>query len=164
MASLSKTNLTVLVVIAVVAVLHSVFSYQYYTFTSAKISDIALREIKTNAQIQVHDLSQILSNKFESINNLLQTLADSPAIHNNEYNRAFSVIDSRQQYSKNLSDFFMWLDKNGKMNWLSNINQSAYQKYKGTDLSYRPYFTEPRDSHMAYYSSLIESNDKIPRS
>lgn len=163
LASLSKTNLTILVVIAVVAVLLSVFSYQYYTFTSAKISDIALREIKTNAQIQVHDLSQILSNKFESINNLLQTLADSPAIHNNEYNRAFSVIDSRQQYSKNLSDFFMWLDKNGKMNWLSNINQSAFQKYRGTDLSYRPYFTEPRDSHTAYYSSLIESNDNIPR-
>ena len=163
LASLSKTNLAILVVIAVVAVLLSVFSYQYYTFTSAKISDIALREIKTNAQIQVHDLSQILSNKFEGINNLLQTLADSPAIRNNEYNRAFSIIDSRQQYSKNLSDFFMWLDKDGKMNWLSNINQSAFQKYKGTDLSYRPYFTEPRDSHTAYYSSLIESNDKIPR-
>ena len=58
LASLSKTNLTILVVIAVVAVLLSVFSYQYYTFTSAKISDIALREIETNAQIQVHDLSQ----------------------------------------------------------------------------------------------------------
>ncbi len=111
-----------LITIAVVAILLSVFSYQYYTFTSAKISDIALREIKTNAQIQVHDLSKILSNKFESINNLLQTLADSPVIHNNEYNRAFSIIDSRQQYSKQLSDFFMWLDKNGKMNWLSNIN------------------------------------------
>ena len=161
--TLSKTNLTILVVIAVVAVLLSVFSYQYYTFTSAKISDIALHEIKTNAQIQVHDLSQILSNKFESISNLLQTLADSPAIHNNEYNRAFSVIDSRQQYTKNLSDFFMWLDKNGKMNWLSNINQSAFQKYKGSDLSYRPYFTEPRDSKSAYYSSLIDSNDKVPR-
>ncbi len=161
--SLSKINLTILITIAVVAILLSVFSYQYYTFTSAKISDIALREIKTNAEIQVHDLSKILSNKFESINNLLLTLADSPSIQNNEYNRAFSIIDSRQQYSKQLSDFFMWLDKNGKMNWLSNINQSAFQKYKGTDLSYRPYFSVPRDTHDAYYSSLIESNDKIPR-
>ncbi len=163
MSSLSKTNLTILVAIAVVAVLLSIFSYRYYTFTSSEIYDIALHEIKTNAQIQAHDLSQILSNKFESISNLLQTLADSPAIHNNEYNRAFSIIDNRQQYSKNLSDFFMWLDKNGKMNWLSNINQSAFQKYKGTDLSYRPYFTVPRDTHTAYYSSLIESNDNIPR-
>ena len=49
------------------------------------------------------------------------------------------------------------------MNWLSNINQSAYQKYKRTDLSYRPYFSIPKDTHTAYYSTLIESNDRIPR-
>jgi signal transduction histidine kinase len=160
---LSKTNSTILTAIAVVAILLSVYSYQYYTFTSAQISDIALQEIKTNSQIQVHDLSQILSNKFESISNLLQVLADSPAIHNNEYKRASTIIDIRQQYSNQLTDFYMWLDKNGRMVWLSNISQSDYQKYKGTDLSYRPYFSVPRDTHTAYYSSLIESNDKIPR-
>jgi signal transduction histidine kinase len=152
-----------LITIAVIATLLSIFSYHYYTSTSAKIADIASHEIRTNAQIQVHDLSQILSNKFEGINNLLQTLADSPTIHNNEYKRASTVINIRQQYSKQLTDFYMWLDKNGKMNWLSNINQSAYQKYKGIDLSYRLYFSIPRDSHAAYYSTLIESNDKIPR-
>jgi signal transduction histidine kinase len=160
---LTKTNLAILIAIAAVAILLSVFSYQYYTFTSAKISDIASHEVKTNAQIQVHDLSQILSNKFESISTLLQTLADSPAIHNNEYKRASIIINTRQQYSNQLTDFYMWLDKNGKMNWLSNINQSAYQKYKRTDLSYRPYFSIPRDTHTAYYSTLIESNDRIPR-
>ncbi|MER5175269.1 MAG: sensor histidine kinase [Candidatus Nitrosocosmicus sp.] len=160
---ISKTSSIILIAIAVVAILLSVFSYQYYSFTSAKISDIASHEVKTNAQIQVHDLSQILSNKFESISNLLQTLAESPALHNNEYKRTFDVINTRQQYSNQLTDFYMWLDKNGKMNWLSNINQSAYQKYKGIDLSYRPYFSVPRDTHTAYYSSLLESNDNIPR-
>src|SRR5919198_77876 len=160
---LSKNNIVILVAIAVVAPLLSILSYQYYTSTSAKLADIASHEIRTNAQIQVHDLSQILSNKFEGISNLLQTLADSPAIHNNEHKRASAVINIRQQYSKQLTDFYMWLDKNGKMNWLSNINQSAYQKYKGVDLSYRPYFSVPRDTHIAYYSTLIESNDKVPR-
>ena len=57
----------------------------------------------------------------------------------------------------------MWLNKDGKINWISNINESAYQKYKGADLSYRPYFTIPKETHTVYYSSLIESNDKIPR-
>ncbi|MFL6457315.1 MAG: hypothetical protein ACJ71G_10165, partial [Nitrososphaeraceae archaeon] len=160
-APLSKTNFAILVAIVVVATLLSISSYQYYTSTSARIADIASHEIRTNAQIQVHDLSQILSNKFEGINNLLQTLADSPTIHNNEYKRASTVINIRQQYSKQLTDFYMWLDKNGKMNWLSNINQSAYQKYKGIDLSYRPYFSVPRNNRTAYYSSLIESNDNV---
>jgi hypothetical protein len=57
----------------------------------------------------------------------------------------------------------MWLDKNGKINWISNINETIYQKYKGTDLSYRPYFTIPKYTHTVYYSSLIQSNDKVPR-
>jgi signal transduction histidine kinase len=57
----------------------------------------------------------------------------------------------------------MWLDKDGKLVWVSNINQTAYQKYKGTDLSYRTYFSIAKTTHSGYYSSLIESNDKIPR-
>jgi signal transduction histidine kinase len=57
----------------------------------------------------------------------------------------------------------MWLDSNGKIVWISNMNQSTYQKYRGTDLSYRPYFTVPKVTHTAYYSSLIDSNDKVPR-
>jgi hypothetical protein len=57
----------------------------------------------------------------------------------------------------------MWLNKDGKINWISNINESSYQKYKGKDLSYRPYYTIPKKTHTVYYSSLIESNDKIPR-
>jgi signal transduction histidine kinase len=162
-APLSKTNFAILIAIAVVATLLSIFSYQYYTSTSARIADIASHEIRTNPQIQVHDISQILANRVESITALLQTLADSPAIHNNEYKRAYTVINSRQQYSDQVTDFYMWLDKNGKLNWVSDINQTAYQKYKGIDLSYRPYFTIPRGTDTAYYSTLIESNDKVPR-
>jgi signal transduction histidine kinase len=162
-APLSKTNFAILVAIVVVATLLSISSYQYYTSTSARIADIASHEIRINAQIQVHDISQILANRVESITALLQTLADSPAIHNNEYKRAYTVINSRQQYSDQVTDFYMWLDKNGKLNWVSDINQTAYQKYKGTDLSYRPYFTIPRGTNTAYYSTLIESNDKVPR-
>ncbi len=160
---ISKTNIIILIGIAVVAIALSTFSSQYYAFTSTKIYDIASHEMDTNSQIQAHDLSQTLSNKFESISDLLQTLAESPAIHNNEYKRADIVINTRQQYSKEITDFYMWINKNGKMNWISNINQSLYQKYQDVDLSYKPYFYIPKFTHNAYYSSLLESNDKIPR-
>ena len=160
---LPKRNLLIIVGIAIASIIISIYSYNYYNFTSNKITDIALHEIKTNNEIQVHDLSQILANKFESVNNLLQTLADSPAIHNNEYNRAYTIINTRQHSTNQITDFYMWLDKNGKINWISNMNNSLYQKYKGTDLSYRSYFFEPKVNHAPFYSSLIESNDKIPR-
>ena len=82
----------------------------------------------------MHDISQILANKLQNVGVLLETLSDSPAIHNNEYKRADNVINARQDSSSDLTDFYMWLNKNGKINWISNINETTYQKYKGTDL------------------------------
>ena len=159
----SKRNVSVLVIVVATVLLLSIFSYQYSSSTSNRIIDVASQEIRSNAKIEVHDISQILANRLQSIGALLQTLADSTSIHNNEYNRGDIIINSRQRVTSNLTDFYMWLDKNGKMNWISNINQTAYQKYKGIDLSYRPYFSMPRDTHTEYYSSLIESNDEVPR-
>jgi signal transduction histidine kinase len=160
---ISKTNIAILFIIAAVVLGVSIFSYQYSTFTSHKIVNIASQEVRSNTRIEVHDISQILANKLQTVGVLLQTLSESPAIHNNEYKRADIVINTRQHSSSDLTEFYMWLDKNGKINWISNINESTFQKYKGTDLSYRPYFTIPRDTHTIYYSNLIESNDKIPR-
>ena len=158
-----RTNIVILAVIASIALVLSIFSYQYSIHNSNKIVDIASQEVRSNTKIEVHDISLILANKLQTVGALLQTLAESPALHNNEYKRADIVINSRQHSSSDLTDFYMWLDKNGKINWISNINQTTYQKYKGTDLSYRPYFTIPKVTHTAYYSSVIESNDKVPR-
>src|SRR5919108_1249532 len=160
---ISKTSVIILAVIAAVVLGVSIFSYQYSTSTSSKIVDIASQEARSNTRIEVHDISQILANKLQTVSALLQTLAEAPALHNNEYSRAYTVVNTRQNSSSDLTDFYMWLDKNGKINWISNINESTYQKYKGTDLSYRPYFTFPKDTHTVYYSSLIQSNDKVPR-
>ena len=138
-------------------------SYQHSSLISNNIVNIASEELRAQARIQAHDLSQILANRLESITPLLQTLADSPALQNNEFRRAQTIIDSRKNYTDDLTDFYMWLDKDGKIVWISNINSTAYQRYKGFDLSYRPYFTVPKNINTAYYSSIIESNDKIPR-
>src|SRR5215472_8685543 len=153
-------NIVILSAIVGIAVLLSALSYQFSVIISNKIVDIASQHVRSNTIIEVHDISQILTNKLQTIGALLQTLAQSPAVHNNEYNRAYTVINTRQQFSGNLTDFYMWLNKEGKINWIS---KGTYQKYKGTDLSYKSYFTGPRDTHKVFYSSLIKSNDKVPR-
>jgi signal transduction histidine kinase len=130
---------------------------------SDRIINIAAEEIRSNARIQAFDLSKILENRLQSTTTLLQTLADSPAIQNNEFQRAQAVINSRQNYTNELTDFYMWLDKDGKIVWISNMNSTAYIEYKGFDLSYRPYYIVPKNSNTAFYSSVIESNDKVPR-
>lgn len=152
-----------LIAISATAIIFSMLAYQYSNSISTKVVDIATQEIRSNAIIQAHDLSEILTNRIESIIPLLQTLADAPAVQNNEYQRARLIIDSRQNYTSGLTDFYMWLDKDGKIVWISNINSTAYQQYKGFDLSYRPYFIMAKNSSMEYYSSVIESNDRVPR-
>jgi C4-dicarboxylate-specific signal transduction histidine kinase len=159
----SKNSSIILIIIATVAVTLSILSYHYSSLISNNIVNIASEELRSQARIQVHDFAQILANRLESITPLLQTLADSPAIQNNEFRRAQIIIDFRKNYTDNLTDFYMWLDKDGKIVWISNINSTAYQRYKGFDLSYRPYFTVPKNVNTAYYSSVIDSNDRVPR-
>jgi signal transduction histidine kinase len=158
-----KSSSIILIIIATVAGALSIFSFRYSSLISNDIVNIASQELRSQARIQVHDFAQILANRLESITPLLQTLADSPAIQNNEFRRAQTIIDSRNNYTNDLTDFYMWLDKDGKIVWISNINSTTYQRYKGFNLSYRPYFTVPKNANRAYYSNIIASNDKIPR-
>ena len=162
-SAIPKRSILLLTAIAALAVILSIISYQYSSSTSDEIVNIASQEVRSNARIVVHDLSQILTNRLLTTTVFLQTLADGPSLQNNEYERAQLIINDRQNHTSGLTDFYMWLNQNGKIVWISNINATTYQKYKGFDLSYRPYFTVPRDSHTPYYSSLIESNDNVPR-
>src|SRR6476619_826698 len=133
-SAISKRSIMLLTAIAALAVILSIISYQYSTSTSNDIVDIASQEIRSNARIAAHDLSHIVTNRLQTITVLLQTLTDSPALQNNQYQIAQRII-----------------------------NDTTYQKYKGFDLSYRPYFTAPKANLTPYYSSLIESNDNVPR-
>ena len=162
-SAISTRSIILLTAIAALAVILSVISYQFSTSTSNDIVDIASQEIRSNAKIAVHDLSQILIYRLQTTTVLLQTLTDAPALQNNESQIAHLIINDRQNHTSDLTDFYMWLDQNGKIVWISNMNATTYQKYKGFDLSYRPYFTAPRANLTPYYSSLIESNDNVPR-
>ena len=43
------------------------------------------------------------------------------------------------------------------------MNKTTSQKYKGADLSSKEYFIIPKNTLTQYYSSVIESVDKVPR-
>src|SRR6185503_19558629 len=120
-SAISKRSIFLLTTIAALAVGLSIISYQYSSTTSNDIVDIASQEVRSNARITVHDLSQILTNRLLTTTVLLQTLADGPAVQNNEYQRAQFIINDRQNHTNDLTDFYMWLDQYGKIVWISNI-------------------------------------------
>jgi signal transduction histidine kinase len=161
--ALSGNNAILLIVIIVIAISLSILSYQYFAVTSNQIVQIASEDIRSNARIEANDISHSLENEMKSVTSNLYILAHAPVVVSYDDERARNIINAAEDSTNHLTDFYMWLDQNGKIVWISNINQTTYQKYKGFDLRYRPYFSVARDTHSVYYSSTIESNDNIPR-
>ena len=62
-------------------------------------------------ELQYMIFQQILTNRLQTTTVLLQTLADGPALQNNEYQRAQLIINDRQNHTSDLTDFYMWLDQ-----------------------------------------------------
>ena len=92
-----RSPLVILAVIVGIALLLSIFSYQYSILTSNKIRDIASQEVRSNVKIEVHDLTQILGKQLQTVSALLQTLTPSPLIQNNQNQNQhlFSLILGR---------------------------------------------------------------------
>jgi hypothetical protein len=141
----------------------SLISYQYSQYSAAQIEEISIRDTRSNGEIQAHDLSNALARKLNDITSLLRIIGGAPAIQEGNLSRAASIFNEAQSATSDLIDFYMWLDKDGKIVWISNINQTVYEQYKGLDLSYRLYFSEPKATHNVYYSSIVDSNDRINR-
>ena len=159
-----KSNFAILAIIGGVTLVLSVVSYQYSTYSAGQIVDAAAKDVQLNSQRQAHDLSRILVNKIEAINNNLRVVTNSPLLHDtSDLESAKGALTGMQDTTSELTDFYLWLDENGRMVWVSNITPEQLAEYSGVDLSRRPYFTEPKNTHELYYSTAIMSNDGIPR-
>ncbi|HYV52882.1 MAG TPA: hypothetical protein VE971_06260, partial [Candidatus Eisenbacteria bacterium] len=142
MVAFSKNNIVILLVIAAIGTSLSILSYQYSSITAKEIAEIASQEIRSNARIEAHDLSELLIHDIQSITNNLRTLADAPTIHN-KTKLAQVLIDSAQASTRVLTDGYYLLDQNGTLIAWSNSNSSAFEKNR-LDLSSQEYFIVPK--------------------
>ena len=121
-------------------------------------------DIRSNAKIEAHDLSQILVHSIDSLTNNLQALTNAPPFQNTSDIKTGQVLlNAAQDSTKQLTDGYYWLDRDGRIVTWSNIGPETLEKYKGFNLSDREFFKVPRDLLVPYYSSIFESPDKIPR-
>jgi signal transduction histidine kinase len=158
-----RRNLGIIAVIISIAISLSLISYQYSQYSAAQIDNVSIRDTRSNAEIQAYDLSNSLANKLDDITSLLGIIGASPSVQEGNLSRAAYIFNEAKLATSNLADFYMWLDKDGRIIWISNINQTAYEQYRGLDLSYRLYFSEPKATNGVYYSSIVDSNDRINR-
>jgi signal transduction histidine kinase len=158
-----RRNLGIIVAITAIAISLSLISYQYSQYSAAQIEQISIRDTRSNAEIQAYDLGNSLANKLDDITSLLRIIGASRPVQEGDLSRAVYIFNEAELAMPNLIDFYMWLDKDGRVVWISNINQTTYEQYRGLDLSYRLYFSEPKATHDVYYSSIVDSNDRINR-
>jgi hypothetical protein len=126
--------------------------------------NIASQDVRSNAQIESYDFARILENKINTISTSLGIIANAPVVQNGEHIEARDLFNSAKNYSESWVEFYAWLDSDGKLVWSSNLNETAYEKYRGTDLSLRPYFSESKRTREPYFSSVIEKTvDNVPR-
>ena len=159
----SRRNLGIIAIITAIAISLSLISYQYSQYSAAQIEEISIRDTRSNAEIQAYNLGNALASKLDDITSLLRTIGASRAIQEGDLSVAASILNEAHLATSDLVDFYMWLDKDGRIVWISNFNQTAYEQYRGLDLSYRLYFSEPKATHNVYYSSIVDSNDRINR-
>ena len=150
--------------IAAVAAVLSVISYQYSTYTADEIFEIASDDVRSNADIQSNDLANILVNKIESVRTNLEIMADSAAIQDHDVQAAVPLFASARESTSDFASSYFWMDRDGKLLWADAFtNKTIEQQYRGDDRSFREYYSDPRDTFAPYYSTVVESVDGVPR-
>jgi signal transduction histidine kinase len=153
-----------LIIIAAVAIGLSLLSYQYSIVTSEKIAAAATQDLKDNARVQAYDMSKALENRVESVRDNLEILANAPLIQLGEYSQARVLVNIAEKSTEGFTDSYFWIDDMGKLQWAGSFaDPQVYNQYHEADRSDRPYFTEPRDTHQPYFSTLRDSVDRVPR-
>jgi signal transduction histidine kinase len=162
MVAFSKKNVILLFAIAAIGTSLSILSYQYSSVTANDIADIASQEIRSNARIEAHDLSELLMHDMQSITKNLATLSDSPAVQNNNTQLIQLLIDNAQTSTGSLTDGYYVLDKKGQLLAWSNSNGSGLAS--GTfDLGSQEYFRFPESTHLPFITTVMTSADNVPR-
>ena len=159
----SRKNIVLLLVIALIGLSLSIVTFRYSTYTAEEIARIASVDVRSNARIEAHDLSQILLHTLESVTSNLRSLANSQPIHDGHVNVSLRLLNNTQSSTSDLTEGYYWLNKDGNLVAWSSQNTSELQGRSGFDLSDQEFYRIPQTTHVPYYSNAIDSPDMLPR-
>ena len=160
-ATFSRNNVIILLIIAIIGIGLSVLSYQYSSFTANEIANISSQDVRSNAKIEVYQLSRILVRSMESISNNLQGLSNSISLLGIENDNIQRLFDSAQTSTRDLTNGYYMFDMNG--NLISKTsNKTIASNYNGIKANSSNLFLSPKTSNTTYYSSIIDVNNQFP--
>jgi signal transduction histidine kinase len=160
-ATFSRNNVIILLIIAIIGIGLSVLSYQYSSFTANEIANISSHDVRSNAKIEVYQLSRILVRSMESISNNLQGLSNSISLLDIENDNIQRLFDSAQTSTRDLTNGYYMFDMKG--NLISKTsNKTIAPNYNGIKANSSNLFLSPKTSNTTYYSSIIDVNNQFP--
>ncbi|HKO63867.1 MAG TPA: hypothetical protein VJU13_01580, partial [Candidatus Nitrosocosmicus sp.] len=145
------------------SIILAIFSYNYFTQTANQIQNLAINELQTNTEIEAYSISNSLSNAISAITSNLLIIANSPSTTEGNISKIQTLLNFGQESTSNLTDGYYYLDSNGRLKTFTGIEKEQNAKYRDIDLSYREYFQIPKQSEIPYISTVIDSNDNVPR-
>ena len=160
-ATFSRNNVIILLMIAIIGIGLSILSYQYSSFTANEIASISSQDVRSNARIEVYQLSRILVRSMESISNNLQGLSNSISLLDIENDNVKRLFDSAQSSTKDLTNGYYMFDMNGEI-ISKTSNKSIEASYFGIQANSSDIFLSPNTRNTTYYSSIIDVNNEFP--
>jgi len=146
--------------IAVIAVVLSTITYQFFDTAADKIIELSGEESATIAKIKAHDLGNSLQNKFEVITSNLELMTHSRSFQDNEPERAEMLFAQSQASTEDLSQLYGWVNRDGRVIWESNGEKNfGNTQFLSRDRSNEKWFVQARDSKSGYAMSLTNSLD-----
>lgn len=160
-ATFSRNNVIILLIIAIIGIGLSILSYQYSSFTANEIANISSQDVRSNARIEVYQLSRILVRSMESISNNLQGLSNSVSLLDIKNDNVQRLFDSAQSSTKDLTNGYYMFDMHGQI-ISKTSNKSLEASYFGIQANTSDIFLSPNTRNTTYYSSIIDVNNQFP--
>ena len=160
-ATFSRNNVIILLIIAIIGIGLPILSYQYSSFTANEIGNISSEDVRSNAKIEVYQLSRILVRSMESISNNLQGLSNSISLLNIDRDDIARLFDSAQTSTGDLTNGYYMLDANGGV-ISKTSNKSIAEDYNNIKPNSAKIFLSSNATNSTYYSSIINVNNQFP--
>ena len=153
----------ILPIVLVSSIILAIFYYNYFDQTANQIQELAIDDLQTNAEIEAYSISNSLTNAIYAITSSVELIAHSPSAVEGNIPTIQTLLNIGLNSTRNLTDGFYYLDNNGRLVTFTGVEKEENANYRGIDLSHRSYFQIPKQNEIPHISTVIDSNDNVPR-
>jgi signal transduction histidine kinase len=161
--SLSRRNIAILALIAIVGFSSSFLSYQYSSMTAIKVEELASDNVRSNARITAFDLSRIFYHTVNPVVNKLGVLSSNLAavLGNQSMNQA--LLNFAQNSTMDLTEGYYLVNEDGHILSWAGLNPKNLTILGSSDLMDEEFIRIPLETSLPYYSSVLNLDDNQPR-